>query len=86
MGKSAVLSAWLARREAAGAVVPHRRRVFAVVHPSRFSRLLRARLHVALAEHTIGLGVQRVPRPRSERLTAPVRRLLPSRALGVRGP
>src|SRR5688572_20292448 len=47
MGKSAILSAWLARREAAGAVVPHhfvRRQVIDWDQPERIAASLAAQI------------------------------------------
>src|SRR6187402_710371 len=53
MGKSAVLSAWLARREAAGAVVPHhfvRRQVIDWDQPERIAASLAAQIEAMFPE------------------------------------
>ena len=53
MGKSAILSAWLARREAAGAVVPHhfvRRQVINWDQPERIAASLAAQIEAMFPE------------------------------------
>ena len=53
MGKSAVLSAWLLRREAAGAVVPHhfvRRQVVDWDQPERIAASLAAQIEAMFPE------------------------------------